>query len=67
MTRFEIVVDTLGEYWGLKDKLQSSVTNIKSDDVSVYVMEDQTTHFFDMRELEEGKYVYYETSEEKVC
>ena len=63
MTRFEIVVDTLD----LKDKLQSSVTNIRSNDVSVYIMEDQTTHFFDMRELEEGKYVYYEASQEKIC
>lgn len=67
MTRFEIVVDTLGEYWDLKDKLQSSVTNIRSNDVSIYVTEDQTTHFFDMRELEEGKYVYYEVSQEKIC
>ena len=60
MINVDICCDTEDEFWDIKDRLQTTVRTTEVKEVTVYSRETGTTHFFVPRELEEGKYVYYE-------
>ena len=60
MLRGEFVVDTVEEYKKLKTYLLSTTFTINIDNIDVYCIETNRTHFFTTRELAENLYTYYE-------
>lgn len=60
MLRGEFVVDTIEEYKKLKAFLLSTPFTVNIDNIDVFCIETNRTHFFTIRELDENLYTYYE-------
>lgn len=59
--KVEYIVDTIKDYIKVKEYLEHKICSLNFSFVSVFCLEDKTTHIFKSHKLKDNMYIYYES------